>query len=70
MQIHPTNFHVLVTQTLHQMFIVNAGHGFKLLWNTVKGWLDPKTTSKIHVRALYFYISFALALNKVLDANT
>lgn len=45
-------------QTMHQLFIVNAGSGFKFLWKALKAFLDTRTLAKIQV-SIHLVISFS-----------
>ncbi|KAL3840291.1 hypothetical protein ACJIZ3_024882 [Penstemon smallii] len=44
-KIHDNNY----PETLCRMLIVNAGPGFRLIWNAIKCFLDPNTASKVQV---------------------
>lgn len=32
----------------NRLFVNNAGSGFRMLWNAIKSFLDPKTAAKVH----------------------
>ncbi|XP_042503842.1 phosphatidylinositol/phosphatidylcholine transfer protein SFH11 isoform X3 [Macadamia integrifolia] len=36
-------------ETLHRLFIVNAGSGFRVLWKALKAFLDVRTVQKVQV---------------------
>lgn len=55
-----TNSVNMYLQTLHQMYIVNAGPGFrKMLWPAAQKFLDAKTIAKIQVKNIYYNILLA-----------
>ena len=43
---------LIVLQTLHRLFIINAGSAFRMLWKVVKAFLDARTLAKIQVWVL------------------
>ncbi|KAL5551119.1 hypothetical protein UlMin_001295 [Ulmus minor] len=48
-------------ETLHRLFIVNAGSGFKMLWKALKPFLDARTLAKIRVLG-YNYLNDLLEI--------
>ncbi|XP_019424553.1 PREDICTED: phosphatidylinositol/phosphatidylcholine transfer protein SFH11 isoform X2 [Lupinus angustifolius] len=50
-------------ETLNQLFIINAGSGFRMLWKAVKTFLDVRTAAKIQV----FGSNYLSALLEAID---
>ncbi|KAJ4805697.1 Sec14p-like phosphatidylinositol transfer family protein [Rhynchospora pubera] len=50
-------------ETLNQLFIINAGSGFRALWRVLKAFLEARTLSKIQVQ----YLSLFFRLLKLFD---
>ncbi|KAF3335603.1 phosphatidylinositol/phosphatidylcholine transfer protein SFH11 [Carex littledalei] len=50
-------------ETLNQLFIINAGSGFRALWRVLKAFLEARTLSKIQVLVMSFCFSSVKFLN-------
>ncbi|KAL5718325.1 hypothetical protein ACHQM5_011238 [Ranunculus cassubicifolius] len=53
-------------ETLHRLFIVNAGSGFRVLWKALKAFLEPRTLAKIQVLGSNFQNN----LLEIIDPST
>ncbi|XP_024995379.1 phosphatidylinositol/phosphatidylcholine transfer protein SFH11 [Cynara cardunculus var. scolymus] len=50
-------------ETLHCLYIINAGPGFRVLWNTLKAFLEPRTLAKIRVLGTNYKNDFIEAID-------
>eukprot|EP00897_Mesotaenium_endlicherianum_P000193 jgi/Mesen1/10174/ME000076S09683 len=50
-------------ETLHKMFVINAGTAFKAIWGSVKGFLDPKTAAKIQLLGTKYHAKLHEAID-------
>ncbi|XLR38767.1 hypothetical protein S83_023427 [Arachis hypogaea] len=61
---------VFVRETLHKLFIINAGSGFKMLWKAVKTFLDVCTIAKVQTEGFngwFLYYGGAVPYRPVED---
>ncbi|KAK2969442.1 hypothetical protein RJ640_012842 [Escallonia rubra] len=56
-------------ETLHRLYIINAGSGFRVLWKALKAFLDPRTLAKIQVSINSLYSSKHRPQFQVLGSN-
>ncbi|XP_057977362.1 phosphatidylinositol/phosphatidylcholine transfer protein SFH11 isoform X2 [Malania oleifera] len=50
-------------ETLHRLFIVNAGSGFRFLWKALKTFLDARTLAKIQVLGCNYWNTLVEAID-------
>ncbi|KAK3008437.1 hypothetical protein RJ639_014435 [Escallonia herrerae] len=57
-------------ETLHRLYIINAGSGFRILWKALKAFLDPRTLAKIQVLGSNYWSNVVEAVDpRLLDSN-
>ncbi|KAL3627463.1 hypothetical protein CASFOL_028826 [Castilleja foliolosa] len=50
-------------ETLHRLFIINAGSGFRVLWKAVRAFIDSRTLAKIRVLGTNYKSSLIEAID-------